>query len=164
MIEGVVNGTGASLLLDSGAHITIVPEGMVGEELKIGESVLVRPFQSKTPMRLPTAKIRFCVEGLEEWEELVALAPVEVGKESEVLYSLDLKSARGLDLVILVNRLGQSGINRVTTRAMGRQEAKEAKETAEVVDREKTQVKAVVLEVAKPVRKLGAGEGGTADP
>ena len=159
VIEGVVNGTGASLLLDSGAHITIVPEGMVGEELKTGE---MRPFQSKTPMRLPTAKIRFCVEGLEEWEELVALAPVEVGKESEVLYSLDLKSARGLDLVILVNRLGQSGINRVTTRAMGRQEAQEAKETAEVVDWEKPQVKAVVQEGARPVGKSGAGEGGAA--
>ena len=109
VIEGVVNGKGASLLLDSGAHISIVPEGMVGEELKTGESVLVRPFQSKTPMRLPTAKVRFIVESLGEWEELVALAPVEVGKESEVLYGLDLKSARGLDLVILVNRLGLTG-------------------------------------------------------
>ena len=165
VIEGVVNGKGASLLLDSGAHISIVPEGMVGEELKTGESVLVRPFQSKTPMRLPTAKVRFIVESLGEWEELVALAPVEVGKESEVLYGLDLKSARGLDLVILVNRLGQSGINRVTTRSEARQETFEREENAKVVAQEKPLVKAVVVEAvdqaveaAKPVGKEGAGE------
>ena len=163
IIEGMVNGTKASLLLDSGAHISIVPEGMVGEELKTRESVLVRPFQSKTPIRLPTAKIRFCVEGLEEWEELVALASVEVGKESEVLYGLDLRSARGLDLVILVNRLKQSEVNRVTTRAEGRKEAKQAAETAKVVEREKPQVRAVAREVAKPVGKLGPGEGGAAE-
>ena len=117
VIEGVVNGKGATLLLDSGAHISIVPEDMVGEELKTGESVFVRPFQSKTPLRLPTAKVRFFVEGLEEWEEVVALAPVERGKESEVLYGLDLKSPRGLDLVKLANKLSQAGVLRVTTRA-----------------------------------------------
>lgn len=99
VIEGVVNGVDASVLLDSGASITIVPEGMVGPELRTGDHVSVRAFQSKVPLRLPTAKIRFKIDHL-EWEEVVALAPVEKGKEREVLYGLDLKTERGLQLVL----------------------------------------------------------------
>ena len=168
MLAGVVNGQGATLLLDSGAHITIVPEAMIGEELKTGDSVLVRPFQSKEPIKLPTARVRFKVEGLAEWEELVALSPVEEGKETEVLYGLDLKSARGLDLVILASKLGQAaGVNRVTTRA---EQAQEEKRTAELVAKEKPKVKAAsaeavgeAVEKAQAVTgKLGAGEGGPA--
>ena len=159
VIEGEVNGAAVTLLLDSGAHISIVPEDLVGGELRTGECVLVRPFQSKTPLSLPTAKVRFQIGGLEEWEETVALAPVERGKESEVLYGLDLKSARGLDLVILANKRSQSGVLRVTTRARSKQEAQEEKQAAEVVEHEKPRVKAVVTDAAKPVGKLGAGEG-----
>ena len=168
VLEGVVNGKGASLLLDSGAHISVVPENMVGGDLKTGESVFVRPFQSKVPLKLPTAKVKFLVEGLEEWEEIVALGPVERGKEGEVLYGLDLKSARGLDLVILANRLGQAGVNRVTTRAEGRQRTVDESETADVVDREKPKVKTPVTEsVGKAVEvavlegKKSTGEGGS---
>ena len=84
VLEGVVNGVEASILLDSGASISIVPEVMVGKELLTGESVAVRAFQSKVPMKLPTARVTFKVENL-CWEELVALAPVEKGKETEVL-------------------------------------------------------------------------------
>ena len=159
VIEGEVNGAAVTLLLDSGAHISIVPEDLVGGELRTGECVLVRPFQSKTPLSLPTAKVRFQIGGLEEWEETVALAPVERGKESEVLYGLDLKSARGLDLVILANKRSQSGVLRVTTRARSKQEAQEEKQAAEVVEHEKPRVKAFVTDAAKPVGKLGAGEG-----
>ena len=167
VVVGEVNRKGASLLLDSGAHITIVPEGMVGEELRTGNSVMVRAFQSKSPIKLPTANVRFSVKGLGEWEELVALAPSEIGKESEVLYGLDLQSARGLDLVILVNRLGQSGVNRVTTRSEGRQETSEREENAKIVAKEKPRVKAVVVEAVGqaveatvPVGKKGDREGG----
>ena len=109
----------------------------------------MRPFQSKIPIRLPTAKVRFHVEGLDEWEELVALSPSERGKESEVLYGLDLKSARGLDVVILANKLSQAGVNRVTTRSMGRQEALEEKETAELVASEEPKVRTVDAEAVK---------------
>ena len=168
VLEGVVNGKGASLLLDSGAHISVVPEDMVGGELKTGESVFVRPFQSKIPLKLPTAKVKFFVEGLEEWEEVVALGPVERGKEREVLYGLDLKSSRGLDLVIQANKISQAGVLRVTTRAVGKREALEESETADVVDKEKPQVRAPVIEsVEKAVKvtvlegKESAGEGGS---
>ena len=159
VIDGEVNGAAVTLLLDSGAHISIVPEDLVGGELRTGECVLVRPFQSKTPLSLPTAKVRFQIGGLKEWEEIVALAPVEQGKESEVLYGLDLKSTRGLDLVILANKMSQSGVLRVTTRARSKQEAQEEKQAAEEVAYEKPRVEAVGTEAAEPVGKLGAGEG-----
>ena len=141
-----MNGQGASLLLDSGAHISVVPEDMVGEELKTGESVVVRAFHSETPMKLPIAKVKFQVEGMEEWEETVALAPIEKGKETEVLYGLKLRSPRGLDLVILANKLEEAEIEvkRVTTRAEARQENSEREENARVVEAERPKVKAVV--------------------
>ena len=145
ILQGKVNGQGASLLLDSGAHITVVPEDMVGEELKTGESVVVRAFHSETPMKLPIAKVKFQVEGMEEWEETVALAPIEKGKETEVLYGLKLRSPRGLDLVILANKLGkvEVDVNRVTTRAEAKKEKAEMEENARVVELEKPKVKAV---------------------
>ena len=159
VLSGKVNGVEVSLLLDSGAHISVVPEGVVGESLRTGESVSVRAFQSKLPLSLPTAKVRFCVEGLEEWEEVVALAPAEEGKECEVLYGLDLKSSRGLELVILTNRSGKVPVRQVTTRAGSRQEAQEKEQDAKVVAVEKPHVKAVVKVAASQVEKLGAGEG-----
>ena len=165
VLEGVVNGVGASILLDSGASISIVPEVMVGQELLTGESVSVRAFQSKVPMKLPTARVMFKVDNL-CWEELVALAPVERGRETEVLYGLDLKSERGLDLVLMANRLGQSAVMRVTTRSEARQESLEEKENAKVVAKEKPVVRAAVEPVGRAVetavsdREESTGEGG----
>ena len=177
ILQGKVNGKGASLLLDSGAHITVVPKDMVGEELKTGESVVVKAFQSETPMRLPTAKVTFEVNGMEEWEETVALAPVEEGKETEVLYGLKLRSPRGLDLVILANRLEEAEVDvrRVTTRAEAKQENSEKEENARVVEVEKPRVRAAVadtgvsaVEKVAAVGKIGVGkrveaEGKTAE-
>ena len=159
VLSGKVNGAEVSLLLDSGAHISVVPESVVGESLRTGESVLVRPFQSKLPLSLPTARVRFSVEGLEEWDEVVALAPAEEGKECEVLYGLDLQSARGLELVILTNKTGQAAVRQVTTRAGSRQEALEEDQNAKVVASEKPKVKAVVKKAAGQAGKLGAGDG-----
>ena len=159
VLSGKINGVEVSLLLDSGAHISVVPEGVMGESLRTGESVLVRAFQSKIPLSLPTARVRFSVEGLEEWDEVVALAPAEEGKECEVLYGLDLKSARGLELVILTNKSGQVPVRQVTTRAGSRQEALEEEQTAKVVAYEKPRVQAVSPVAAEQEGKLGAGEG-----
>ena len=123
VLEGKVNGKKSSVLLDSGASISVVPDVMVGQDLRTGEQVSVRTFQSKVPMTLPTAKVTFCIGDDLSWVELVALAPVEEGREEEVLYGLDLTSERGLDLVLMANRLEQAkGVMRVTTRS----EAKEA--------------------------------------
>ena len=164
VIAGVVNGKGASLLLDSGAHISIVPEDMVEKGLRTGKSVCVRPYQSKTFIKLPTAKVRFELEGLEAWEEEVALAPAEQGKEFEVLYGLDLKSARGVQLVILANRQGEAQVKRVTTRAEARQEVEEKEKISMVVEVEKPRVKPVVAKPAEvPVRKSVVRKSGIAE-
>ena len=165
VLEGVVNGKEASVLLDSGASISIVPEVMVEKSLLTGDSVAVKAFQSKVPMRLPTARVLFEIRNL-KWEEVVALAPVELGKESEVLYGLDLKSERELDLVIMANRIAQGEVLRVTTRAQSKKEGQEQKRDAEAVTREKPLVKAVVeaakdaAEAEVEVGKQGVGKGG----
>ena len=73
VLDGVVNGIDVSVVLDSGATISVVPEDMVGEELKTGEFVSVMAFQSRVPVNLPMARVSFKIDHL-EWEEEVALA------------------------------------------------------------------------------------------
>ena len=65
--------------------------------------------------------------------EHVAVAPFEEGAESEVLYSLNLKSQRGLELVLLANRLEQAEVLRVTTRAQAKENSQREGKEAEVV-------------------------------
>ena len=103
LIGGKVNGWGASMVLDSGTQITIVPEDMVEERLKTGEEVVLRGLWSE-PRAAPTAKVRLGVDGMEDWEEVVALVPAQQGEEDQVIYSMNLKAARGLELALLVNR------------------------------------------------------------
>ena len=98
VLNGKVNGQEASILLDSGASITVVPEVMVTPDQKTGSTVAVKPLGSKVPLLLPTADVSFEIGNM-KWEEHVALAPLEEGYENEVLYGLDLKSQRGLELV-----------------------------------------------------------------
>ena len=159
MLEGKVDGGEASILMDSGASITIVPEGMVKSDRLTGETVSVRAFQSKVPMLLPTAMARFEINEL-SWEELVALAPVEKGREREVLYGLDLKSESGLDLVLMANRLEQGRVRRVTTRAEARQESLQEKEDASLVAKEQPVVQSVTAQVG--AREESPGEGAPA--
>ena len=106
VIQGKVNGWGASMVLDSGTQITIVPEDMVEERLKTGEDVVLKGFlaDSKT---VPTAKVKLGVDGMKEWEEIVALVPAEEGKENEIIYGVDFRTARGLELALLANRLSK---------------------------------------------------------
>ena len=159
VVQGTVNGQRASLLLDSGAHITVVPENMVEESAKTGRSVCVKAFRSKESMRMPTAKVVFGVGGLDDWEEVVALAPVEQGKEVEVLYGLKLRTPRGLDLVLLANGLDEVEVRRVTTRAEAKLEASKKEEEAGVVGVERPRVKSVKAVADKaPVRRPVAVE------
>ena len=93
---------------------------------------------------------------------------MEKGKETEVLYGLDLTSERGLDLVLMANRVDQSLVRRVMTRADTKQETSEREENAKVIAEEKPLVKAVVESVVEtaeatvPTGKESAGEGGSA--
>ena len=156
IIQGKVNGRGASLVLDSGAHITIVPEDMVEEKLKTGECVVLRGFQAETSRTVPTAKVKFEVDGMDEWEETVALAPAEEGKETEVIFGLRLTSPRGLNLVTLANRLGEAEVEvkGVIARTEIREEDSGQKENARVVEAEKPKIRSVTTEAVKvPVRK-----------
>ena len=153
VMEGRVNGRVASVLLDSGASISVVPEAMVGPELLTGEYVSVRAFQSKEYMTLPTARVDFKVKNL-EWVELVALAPVEKGREVEVLYSLDLTSERGVDLVLLANKLKRENVLRVTTRAEAKEAALLEKKEAQVVSEEKPVARPIEAAVVDSVVEL----------
>ena len=142
VLPGRVNGREASILLDSGASISIVPEGMVRQELRTGHYVLVRSFQSKEPMSL---RVPFSVGKL-SWTEVVALAPVEEGREGEVVCSLNLKTERGLSLVLMVNKLEPVEVLRVTTRADAQKESEETRQEERVVAYEQPVVKPVLEE------------------
>ena len=105
IVQGRVNGRRANLMLDSGAHMTIVPEEMVDRRLRTNEVVVLRGFQGETTITAPTAKVKLEVNGIGNWEETVALVPAEEGRRTEVIYGLRLTSQRGLNLVALANGL-----------------------------------------------------------
>ena len=128
-LGGVVNGHDTPILLDSGAAISVVPESLVEPRQLSGNSVAVKPFGAKKPMLLPTAELSFRISNL-EWVECVAVAPKEEGAESEVLYSLDLQSKRGLELVLIANKVDQRDVLRVTTHAQARVDKQEEEEEA----------------------------------
>ena len=131
-LEGIVNGHKAMVLLDSGADISVVPESLVGSDQKTGSTVAVRAFGAQKPLILPTARVSFRIGDL-EWEEGVAVAPRQEGVEEEVLYSLDLRSKRGLELVLCLNGVNQQEVLRVTTRAQSKWEGQEEMQDAQAV-------------------------------
>ena len=153
VVKGVVNGIDVSVVLDSGATISVVPEDMVGEELKTGEFVSVMAFQSRVPVNLPIARVKFKIEHL-EWEEEVALAPVVEGQSGEVLCRFDIRCDRGWQLAGLVRE--HDKVLRVVTRAEAKKEASEQRSDKEVVAVEKPKVKPV-LPAVSGVGRLGKG-------
>ena len=106
VVGGQVNGWGVSMVLDSATEITIVPEDMVEGKLKTGEEVRLKGWSAE-PRMAPTAKVWLGVDGMEDWEEVVALVPAQQGKEDQVIYSMNLKTARGLELALLAYRQGE---------------------------------------------------------
>ena len=141
-LEGSVNGVGVSIVLDSGASISVVPELIVAPDQRTGRRVAVRAFGSKVPVSLPIAEVTFKVGDL-SWVEEVPLAPEEEGYGKEVLYGLDLKSKRGLDLVLLVNGQESEEVLSVTTRSESKAISQREGEEARVVEAEKPKVKEV---------------------
>ena len=130
LMDGIVNGHSTPILLDSGAAISIIPESMVREDQKTGATVAVKPFGASEPMLLPIASLPFTIGDL-EWEETVAVAPLQDGVEEEVLYGLDLLSDRGLQLVSMANSGKPRQVYRVTTRAQAETELKEREKELE---------------------------------
>ena len=133
IMTGVVNSHVTPVLLDSGAAISIVPQSLVRDDQLTGGSVAVKPFGASKSMLLPISSVSFKIGEL-EWEEIVAVAPTQEGVEEEVLYSLDLVSERGLQLVRMANEEKQVvqepvEVLRVTTRA-------QAKTDRELIEKE----------------------------
>ena len=107
-VRGQVNGWEVSMVLDTGTRITLVPEDLVEGRLKTGETVVLGGFMAE-PEVVPTARVRLGVEGMEDWEEVVALIPAQQEEENQVILSVDLGSARGLELALLANRQAEAG-------------------------------------------------------
>ena len=98
-----VNSQSVPVLLDSGSAVTVVPANMVAETQKTGDVVAIKGFGAKNYIELPMAEIPFEVGNL-SWVEPVALAPKgEEFEEEGVVFGLDLRSERGLALVLMVN-------------------------------------------------------------
>ena len=98
-----VNSQFASVLLDSGSSVTVVPENMVARAQRTGDIVAVKAFGAKKYLELPMAEVPFEVGNL-SWVESVALAPRgEEFEEEGVVYGLDLLSERGMSSVRLAN-------------------------------------------------------------
>ena len=127
LLDGIVNGHEAQVLLDSGADISVVPADMVADSQLCQEQVAVKPFGASTAMLLPMADIEFTL-GDVCWKERVAVSPTVEGVNREVLCSLDLKSERGLQLVLMANGVEQVDVARVTTRAQAKANSQEEKE------------------------------------
>ena len=158
VVEGKVNGCGANLILDSGAHVTVVPEDMVAARCRTGEFVELKGYLAETLFSAPTAKVTFQVEGLAEWEEIVALAPT--GGVNEVILRLEIRTVRGKGLVELARRLEEADGEVAGKREMEGEVGKKENLRIGVV----TVVKSVEKKNIEPVRhSVGwavAGRGG----
>ena len=143
LLDGVVNGHEAQVLLDSGADISVVPEDMIAKNQLCNESVAVKSFGATTAMLLPMAEIEFCIGNI-SWKEKVAVAPTVEGGDREVLCSLNLQSERGLKLVLIANGVEQKDVARVTTRAQAKADSQEVEEDEASVARDMPIVRTLV--------------------
>ena len=158
LLDGIVNGHEAQVLLDSGADISVVPADMVADSQLCQEQVAVKPFGASTAMLLPMADIEFTL-GEICWEERVAVAPAVERVNREVLCSLDLKSERGLQLVLMANGVEQKEVARMTTRAQAKVNSQEAKEDEVSAAVSKPIVKPLVPDGQEVSNEPGTGRG-----
>ena len=129
-VHGLVNGMEATIVLDSGAQVSAVPEDMVAEAQKLPETIAVSPFGSES-LTLQTAEVVFSV-GTLSWTERVALIPKDKGFKQEVLYGIGLTTERGMALLKYMEENKKKGkeVRRVITRAEAKKEKKEEEEEA----------------------------------
>ena len=157
-LEGIVNGHEAQVLLDSGADISVVPADLVEDSQLVQEQVAVKPFGASPAMLLPMADIKFTL-GEICWTERVAVTPIVEGVSGEVLLSLDLKSERGLQLVLLANGVAQVDVARVTTRAQAKANSQEEKVEEECIAECTPSVKPLVPSGREVGNEPGTREG-----
>ena len=133
-LEMEVNGQVVSVLLDSGAAISVVPSSMVAQAQYTGESVELRSFASAKVTVLPMAEIPMATEN-SRWKEVVAVLQEDDEEgESEILYSLDIKSTRGLELIYLAHMEARK--KEGETKEKEDEMVEEEEEEDEVVDEE----------------------------
>ena len=142
-LPGTVNDMEVLVLLDSGASVSIVPERLVAKGQYTGDTVWVKPYKAKESYACPLAKVPFCMGDM-KWVEEVAVDNEICDEEIEILYCLDLRSARGLKLITFANKIKDKEVKRVTTRSEAVQKKKEEEEIALIVKRQRPNVKAVV--------------------
>ena len=146
VLEGQVGEQRASFLLDSGASITIVPSCLVPEDCLDGGDTKVLPYGAKIPLDLPTAKVHITVAG-QGWEERVAVASLDKCESvDQVLYSLNLRSQRGLRLVEIANRPEHEvqTVCQVVTRSRAKEEIAQETLVQETEEREQPVVSAAI--------------------
>ena len=141
-LPGKVNESEVVVLLDSGANISVIPKHLVFPEQYTGETIWVRPFKAKETIACPMAKVPFVMGGM-QWEEEVAVDEECGSEEGEVLYSLDIRSARGLQLIVYANQSEEEAtVRKVTTRAEAKEQKEKDESTAIIVAKEKPKVRA----------------------
>ena len=94
-------------------------------------------------MILPVAELAFKVGEL-EWRERVAVAPMLEEEHGEVLCRLDIKSERGLKLVMLANEIEMKDVARVTTRAEARAARQQEEEDVAAIAIDQPRVRTLV--------------------
>ena len=102
-VAGTIDGQETLILLDSATDISVVPATLVKEGQVVEEQVLVQAFGDSPAMWLPTADVEFTL-GENQWSERVAVTPEGEEASKEVLLSLDLRSQRGIQIILWANR------------------------------------------------------------
>ena len=157
-LEGTVNGHKTQVILDSGADISIVPSDLVDDSQIVEEQVAVKAFGDAPTVVLPMADVKFSL-GEICWEERVAVTPVSEGASSEVLLSLNIKSERGLQIVLLANGVAQAEVARVTTRAQAKANREEKKEEEDFIAECAPKVRPVVPDLVPDGQVVRNGPG-----
>ena len=133
LLEMRVNGQNAQVVLDSGAAMTVVPQAMVAQAQLTGDKVVLKGFLAEEAVVLPTAKIPFSMSG-SSWDEIVALGPPGT---DEIIYSLDLRSVRGLELVYVAHK---SFLEKNKKEDVKKEEEEEVEEEVEEEEEEEEEV------------------------
>ena len=167
-VAGTVSGQETLIMLDSGADVSVVPAALIHEGQMVEDQVLVKGYGDVSSVWLPMAEVEFTL-GEIRWNEIVAVEPEGAKASKEVIMSLDLKSERGIQIVLWVNRdkIQVAGkeevvdVARVTTRSQAKEEKRKDEEEVEFVAECTPVVKPVVVKPVVPNGHVESYEPGT---
>ena len=167
-VAGTVSGQETLILLDSGADISVVPATLIQEGQVVEEQVLVKGYGDSPSVWLPMAEVEFAL-GEIRWSEIVAVEPEGEEASKEVLLSLDLKSQRGIQIVLWVNRDKAQNVEkeevvdvaRIVTRSQAKEEKDKNMKEVEFVVECTPEVVPVVVNPVVPNGQVESNEPGT---